>query len=172
MKLIKLGMLFLLCLLSLESNSLTFAKSPIEGEKAEVQPINLFDEEMIIFELVNKEREKRGLYALSWNSQLADLARRYSNKMAQENFFSHYDKDGNSVPERATAMKITKWKRIGENLFMCEGYEKFSQIAVKGWMQSRPHRQNILEENYNQTGIGIGRSRNGSIYVTQIFLQK
>ena len=149
------------------SNS-TLANSLSEKRTAS----NFFAEEEKIFELVNNEREKRGLDSLNWNSKLADLARQYSQKMARENFFSHFDRNGDSIAERAKATRITRWKRIGENLFMCEGYQKFTQLALRGWMKSPPHRQNILEKNYSETGIGIARSKNGTIYVTQVFIEK
>jgi uncharacterized protein YkwD len=133
---------------------------------------NSFDnEERKIFELINKERRKYDLHPLDWSSELADLARSYSKQMARENFFSHYDPRGNSVAERAKAMKIKRWHKIGENLFMCDGYEKFTNLAIKGWMNSPSHRENILEIDYNATGIGVARSSNGAIFVTQVFLQ-
>lgn len=166
MKAVKLGLMILLCLFNVEFNNSTLANSSGENGKTAY-----FDEEQNIFELVNSEREKRGLDSLEWNSKLADLARAYSQKMARERFFDHFDNQGNSVAERAKARRITKWRQIGENLFMCDGNQKFSQLAVKGWMKSRGHRQNILEENYNQTGIGVARSRDGMIYVTQVFMQ-
>ena len=129
------------------------------------------NEERKIFELINKERRKYGLHPLDWSADLADMARSYSKQMARENFFSHYDRRGNSVADRARAMKIKRWRRIGENLFMCDGYEKFTNLAIKGWMNSSSHRENILEIDYNATGIGVARSSNGAIYITQVFLQ-
>lgn len=172
MKLINLSVLLLFCFFIAEFNSTIFAKSSNTYKEANVKKINIYAEEDKIFELINKEREKRGLDSLNWNSELANLARNYSIKMARENFFSHFDKNGDSIADRAKALKITSWRRIGENLFMSQGYEQFSQVAVRGWMKSSGHRKNILEEDYNQTGIGIARSRNGMIYVTQVFLQK
>lgn len=154
------------------AGNFTFTEGKNTQSKPEFSNNEIVVEEKKIFELINKERNKYNLNDLNWNSDLADLARAYSKKMARENFFSHYDENGNSVSERAKAMKISKWKKIGENLFMSQGYEKFSQLAVKGWMRSQMHRQNILEANYNETGIGIAKSRNGTIYVTQVFLQK
>lgn len=152
-------------------NPLTVAEGKSEVKKYVIPDSGLDNEEKKIFELVNKERRKYSLESLEWDSNLADLARSYSKKMAQEHFFSHYDSRGNSVVDRAKAMRIKKWQKIGENLFMCEGYEKYSYTAVKGWMNSPGHRQNILDENYNQTGIGIAKASDGTIFVTQVFLQ-
>jgi uncharacterized protein YkwD len=168
MKSVKLGIAILVCLISLHFNSEILANCFTVQSKN----VDYYDEEQKIFELVNKERIKRGLDNLSWNSKLADLARNYSQKMAKENFFDHIDNNGDSIAERVNAWRITKWKKIGENLFMSAGYDDFSKIAIKGWMKSRGHRENILDENYNETGIGIARSKSGMIYVTQIFMKK
>lgn len=152
-------------------NNWSFAKENQPNEQANF--FNNYDsDERKIHDLINQERKKYRLDSLDWDSDLADLARSYSKKMAKENFFSHYERDGRMVADRARAMKITGWKRIGENLFMSENYEKIAQLAVKEWMRSPSHRQNILDGRYNETGIGIAKSKNGTIYITQVFLQK
>lgn len=134
--------------------------------------VNSISEERKLLQMVNLEREKRGLDNLIWNSKLADLARSFSQKMANENFFSHFDSDGNSVVERAKGMKINRWKSIGENLFMSDSYINFTQTAIKGWMKSTTHRENILNKYYDESGIGIAKSKDGKIFVTQVFMQK
>ena len=68
-----------------------------------------------ILSLINRERSKFGLDQLGWNQSLADLARRYSEKMAREHFFEHIDSDGNDVVERARQSRIRGWSKIGEN---------------------------------------------------------
>jgi uncharacterized protein YkwD len=125
-----------------------------------------------IFGLVNRERSRQGLGQLAWDDGLARLARAYSRKMAKEGFFDHYDRDGRTVTERAEEMNISDWRKIGENLFFCEGYDRFDRLAVRGWMSSPTHRENILDRKYNASGIGIAETRNGEIYITQIFVQR
>ena len=128
------------------------------------------DDEARIYGLVNRERDKKKLRGLNWNSRLAKLARAYSRKMANEGFFDHFDRRGKSVIDRANDSGIDDWAKIGENLFMCRGIEMFSDFAVRGWMRSPEHRKNILDRKWTSTGIGIAIARNGSIYITQIFL--
>jgi uncharacterized protein YkwD len=89
--------------------------------------------------------------------------------MAREGFFDHIDGNGNSVVERAGRARISGWSKIGENLFLCEATDQFSDLAIRGWMRSATHRHNILDPDWNSTGIGIAFARNGDIYVTQIF---
>jgi len=134
--------------------------------------VNADADEREIFELINQERSKKGLGELVWDSSLSRLARAYSQKMARENFFSHYDGDGASVESRAKNMSIKNWSKIGENLFFCKGYPNPNDAAVRGWMKSPTHRDNILDPDFTASGIGIAESEDGKIYVTQVFIER
>ena len=127
--------------------------------------------EFEIYELINNRRYKSRLQQLEWDNDLAKLARRYSEEMARGNFFSHYDKRGRTVDQRATNFGIRGWTEIGENLFFCEGYDNFSNLAVKGWLNSSSHRKNMLNPIWTTTGIGVVADRSGKIYITQVFLR-
>lgn len=129
------------------------------------------NEEFEIYELVNNRRYKNRLQQLEWDNDVAEMARRYSENMARENFFSHYDKRGRSVVDRAESFGIRGWTEIGENLFFSEGYNDFSNLAVNGWLKSSSHKQNMLNPQWTTTGIGIASDRSGKIYITQIFLR-
>jgi uncharacterized protein YkwD len=134
--------------------------------------VNVEADEQEIFDLINDERNKKGLGELNWDASLSRLARAYSQKMARENFFSHYDRSGEAVDGRAKTMRIKDWSKIGENLFFCQGYGNPSELAVRGWMKSPTHRQNILDANYTDSGIGIAESEDGKIYITQVFIER
>ena len=125
--------------------------------------------EIRILSLINRERTRFGLGSLSWNPRLADLARDYSQKMAREHFFEHIDSDGNDVVERARRSRIRGWSKIGENLFMCSETSDFAGLSVRGWMRSTTHRENILDPDWRDTGIGVAYSRDGEIYITEVF---
>ncbi len=142
-----------------------------ETRENKVDRGNLSGEETQIHYLINNERRKKGLSDLYWDEELAKIARAYSKKMAKESFFSHYDRDGNSVIDRARESNISGWNKIGENLFYCEGYNDFDSLAVRGWMNSPEHRRNILDRQFTTTGIGVARSRDGRIYITQVFIR-
>ncbi len=129
------------------------------------------DKEYEIHELVNGERSRARLRELEWDDRLANLARAYSRRMAREHFFDHYDPDGNTVIDRANSYRIRNWRKIGENLFFAHGLDHITSFAVRGWMRSRTHRQNILNRSWNAAGVGIAESRDGRIYVTQVFIQ-
>lgn len=145
-------------------------RKTIAAEKA--QPENFAVAEREIFRLVNRERRKRNLNELEWNADLAEMARKYSEKMADENFFSHFDLQGANVAKRAQKARIKGWTRIGENLFTIENYSSFDRFAVKAWMNSPSHRQNILDKDWTTTGVGVAQADNGDVYITQVFIER
>jgi uncharacterized protein YkwD len=120
-----------------------------------------------IFNLVNRERSRAHLGELSWDERLAKVARDYSRRMAREGFFDHYDPNGKTVIDRAD--RVPGWKRIGENLFVCDDQPYYTTVAIRGWMKSPTHRTNILDRTWTATGIGIATARDGSIFITQVF---
>lgn len=109
---------------------------------------------------------------LEWDGDLARLARDYSEKMARGGFFDHHDSDGATVVERAHNARVKNWSKIGENLFYCENVEEFSRLAVRGWMKSPTHKDNILDRDWNRSGIGVYAARGNRIYVTQVFIER
>lgn len=131
-----------------------------------------YGNETQILTLINRERTKIGLGQLAWDSRLADLARRYSEKMARDHLFEHIDSDGNDVVARARQSRIRGWSKIGENLFMCSPTEELARLSVRGWMRSPTHRENILDPEWRGTGIGIAYDRNGEIYITEVFTDR
>jgi len=133
---------------------------------------NIVDAETEIFNLINKERRRNNLGELEWNDGLARLARDYSSRMARGGFFDHSDPDGATVVERAKDARIKNWSKIGENLFYCQGIYDFGFVAVKGWMKSQTHKDNILDGDWTDSGIGIAQSRSGQIYITQVFIER
>ena len=127
------------------------------------------DEESEIFRLVNRERSKSRLSYLEWDDDVARVARNFSRQTARENFFSHADRDGKTVIQRAAKVS---WSKIGENLFMCDGMDDFTGFSVRGWMRSPTHRRNILDREWTDTGIGVYQARDGTTYVTQVFVKR
>jgi len=127
------------------------------------------NDEYEIFELVNRERSRSRLSYLEWDDGLARIARNFSRQMAKEGFFSHADRQGRTVVQRADD---TEWSKIGENLFMCGGMDNFTAFSVRGWMRSSSHRKNILDREWTDTGIGVYRTRDDKIFVTQVFIRR
>lgn len=170
---------FLLTAISVSAQQIRLRKSATgrvtSGSTTErqTQPTrgNLASDELQIHYLINNERRRKGLGDLYWDDALAQMARAFSRQMARESFFSHFDRNGRSVVDRALQSNIDGWSKIGENLFFCEGYDRFDALAVRGWMNSSEHRRNILDRQFNETGIGVAQTRDGRIYITQVFIR-
>ncbi|MGA9769503.1 MAG: CAP domain-containing protein [Blastocatellia bacterium] len=118
---------------------------------------------------VNRLRQSRKLVPLTFSEDLLQVARSYSRRMAEEKFFSHNDPEGRSVRERVNDANI-KWRMVGENLALSNGYINPVAVSLHGWMDSPGHRRNILDPDWRHTAIGVWIGSTGTIYFTEIFL--
>jgi uncharacterized protein YkwD len=118
---------------------------------------------------VNRLRQSHRLLPLRFSEDLLQVARNYSRRMAEESFFSHSDPEGRSVRERVNEANI-KWRIVGENLALSNGYINPVAISMHGWMDSPGHRRNLLDPDWRHTAIGVWISANGTVYFTEIFL--
>jgi uncharacterized protein YkwD len=141
--------------------------APPATPPAEV-PAELRETEMAITEGVNDQRREQGLNPLEHRDDLAAVARSYSERMLEEGFFGHVDPEGEDVSDRVLDAGIS-FLAVGENLYLGEGPIDHVEASVSGWMQSPGHRQNILREQFSQTGVGMAREGN-QVRVTQVFL--
>ena len=139
-------------------------REPRDSRLGEVETL-----EMQCFNEVNHVRVGHGLTALAFNEALLRVARDYSRRMAEENFFSHNDPEGRTVRERVSEANI-RWRILGENLSYSNGYINPVAVSMTGWMDSPTHRRNLLDRAWRQTAIGAWISDNGTVYFTEIFL--
>jgi uncharacterized protein YkwD len=126
--------------------------------------LRLTDDERDLFELVNAERSKEGLTALRPQPQLCEAARAHAANMAKQTKLEH-KLDGKSTYDRIKATGY-KYTLAAENL--ARGDVTTMEI-VQAWMKSKSHRENILESEFKESGIGMARDGMGEIYYTQIF---
>ena len=153
------------------SETLTFLtvspdfSSPEKIQLGFTQPEYTVDEssERTMLNLVNNEREKKGLAPLSLNITLRDLARDYAREMFEKGYFSHTDLAGRSPFDRMKEKGIT-FTAAGENLALSPNVS----IAHEGLMNSPGHRANILSSDFGHVGIGI---IDGGVY-GQMFVQE
>lgn len=118
---------------------------------------------------INQIRQQEGLDPLQPNQQLAQVARDYSQQMANQNFFSHTSPQGETPAERVRSAGL-HYRMVGENLFKATNVSSPVPAAVEGWMNSPGHRRNILQSGYTRTGVGVWRDQN-TYYVTQLFMR-
>ena len=108
--------------------------------------------------LVNQERTSRGLHALKANRRLAKAARGHANDMVANNFFSHDSLGGGDFVDRIFKTGYVKRHRfpsLGEDLAWGSGILGTPRSIVAGWMNSPPHRANILNRRFREAGMGV-----------------
>jgi uncharacterized protein YkwD len=105
--------------------------------------------------LLNAERRAQGLPALHGNRELRRAAQGWANRMVAARFFAH--ESGSSTVR--TRIKKTGYIRgnwvLGENLAWGSGALATPRAIVNGWMNSPPHKANILYGRFRDIGIGI-----------------
>ena len=124
------------------------------------------------FQLINEERQRRGLRPLVFDGALTRLARYHSESMARGGFLSHTDRQGLDLRGRADALGLHGWKALGENIAYNQGYNDPTAFAVERWMISEKHRENILNDEYTHAGLGVARASDGTYYFTQVFMRR
>ncbi len=123
------------------------------------------DLERELIELINKERQKEGLDPLIEWSPLSDIAREHSQNMANKEVEFGHDGFQDRFEEIQDFAFVTKF---GENVAFSYNVKDHLKTAVRGWMKSEGHRENILGD-FEETGIGIAFNKKGEFYVTQLF---
>ncbi len=108
----KIIFVFILCILCITG----YAESKERYASSSGSDIDITQLEKKIHTLLNREREKRGLSALLWDESLHKVARKYSQAMADRNFFSHYDPDGRDFHDRYEAGGIECKIRMGDTI--------------------------------------------------------
>lgn len=117
--------------------------------------------------LVNQERSKRGLQKLTANWQLSRVARYKSQDMINKHYFGHTSPTYGS-PFTMMQNFGLRFSAAGENI--AEG-QRTPQEVMNAWMNSPGHRANILSAVYNQIGVGVAKTSNGTFYWTQDFMK-
>ena len=129
-------------------------------------------EERRAFDLINTERQRRGLRPLVWDGGLTRLARYHSQNMARDGFLNHVDREGLDLKARARVVGLHGWSMLGENIAYNQGFDDPTGFAVERWMISQKHRENAMNGEYTHAAVGIARASDGTYYFTQVFMKR
>ncbi|MDR2750446.1 MAG: CAP domain-containing protein [Clostridiales bacterium] len=124
-------------------------------------------EEEDLFALVNKEREKTGLTPLNLSKELSNIARLKADEMSLSGYFDHTSPVYGSPFEMLRSFGVT-YKTAGENI--AKG-QKTAKAVMSAWMGSQGHKSNILNQRYNEIGVGYASNGKTSFWV-QIFASR
>lgn len=142
------------------SSIIVFILCVVEVRGAEYQEV--------ILKLVNEVRIENGLNPLKMNNELNNIAITKAKDMAKEEILSHnskkYGMTFNIIKEKGI-----KFSAAGENIARWHDTPEF---VVERWLNSKGHRDNILNPNYDETGIGMAKDKDGKNYWVELFIKK
>lgn len=168
-----LTILFFVIFILMESISLaTFQNASIEEENKKEriqemvgQTVEVSNEEQEVLDLVNQYRIQNGLEVLKPLARLQQTAKLKAKDLVENEYFAH-DSEQLGTPFEMLKANQVDYDIAGENLAGNMTPEK----AVESWMNSKTHKENILEERFNYTGICVIESPvYGKVFV-QLFI--
>ncbi len=107
--------------------------------------------------LTNSARSSHGVSRLAVTSDLASIAQRQAQRMADKGQLFHNPNLGSDVHN---------WQKVGENV----GYGPDAASIQNAFMHSPGHRANILDRAFTQVGIGVV-VKHGVVWVAEVFRQ-
>lgn len=135
-----------------------------------------------VAQLVNEEREIRGLSPLEYREDVSAVARAHSGDMVRHEYTGHQGSDGRLPADRINEAGIDCL--VGENAAQTFHYriirtddgrtihtaaDEVAEDLVNQWMNSPDHRSNILHEGYESHGVGVELSDTGVVQATNKF---
>lgn len=140
-------------------------KSANVNSKLSELPYNLQPAEKQILDLVNAKRKSFGLNTLKIDAALESMAQAKSKEMVNKNYFSHNSPKYGSPFNMMKNYRI-KYRAAGENI----AGSATIKDAFNAWMKSKSHKDNILNKDFNYTGIGVCTSQTYGNVIVQEFV--
>ena len=122
-------------------------------------------------DLLNELRAENGLPSVRLEALSSELALRHARDMAENGYFSHWDREGRKPTRRYNL--AGGMHGLGENIFFSEyqrgDWRSFIDEAMQALAESRGHRATMLDPSY--TDVGLGLAVEGSrFYLVQEFI--
>ena len=104
-----------------------------------------------VVRLTNRERKRKGIEELSFNSKLQKAAQSHTDDMDRTGrYLAHDSSDGRVLRDRVDAVDYD-WSYISENAAVGQASPK---AVVQSWMNSPGHRANMLDPEIQEIGVG------------------
>lgn len=141
------------------------AKTKEEMREIVSETAFLTEEEEETLRLINECRKENGLSELKPVSKLQEIARLKGKDLVENEYFSHTS-EILGTPFEMLQNNGIDYEKAGENLAGSMTPER----AVKAWINSPSHKENILKSEYEYTGIAVVDSETyGKVFV-QLFI--
>jgi uncharacterized protein YkwD len=138
-----------------------------DEKKDKSPPVKLSADEKALLDLVNKARADKKLPPLKVHALLCRVAGQHCQNMARQEKMEHV-LDGKGPLERVGDAGYD-YRLAGENIAHTTDDKPMPATIRKWWMDSRPHRENILRPAFTDVGVSIQRSKKGIWYYTAVF---
>lgn len=122
----------------------------------------------VIVDLTNEKRGDLSETPLVRSNVLDEAAQLKAEHMAKNGYFAHYSPDGTSPWYWFDEVSYT-YAYAGENLAI---HFNDSSSVVEAWMKSPLHRDNIVNQNYTEIGVGTAKGMfegRETVFVVQLF---
>jgi uncharacterized protein YkwD len=151
--------------------------APCVGADLAPTASNLATVEQATLCLLNEQRAAAGLPAVSRNGQLDAASRAHSQDMVSRHYFAHDTPEGGGFLDRVTTAgyitdSLFSWD-AGENIAWGAGPLAPASKIMVAWMTSQHHRENILDPDFKEIGVGVvmgvptsGAGASGATYTT------
>ncbi|MEN1761063.1 stalk domain-containing protein [Anoxynatronum sibiricum] len=141
-----------------EQKNTTTGRSPFSHDERSI--------ELEVLRLINEKRHQENLQPLSKNDHLMYVATQKSKDLVDNNYFSHTSPVYGEMRDMLDSFNVN-YRRAGENI---AAGQRTAEQVVSDWMNSPGHRQNILNPEFTQIGIGaVNGGPYGGITWTQLF---
>lgn len=117
-----------------------------------------------IFDLTNMYRLRYQLPTLQWDEKLANVAYMHSVDMKENDHFSHISLSNGELSDRLEKEKIP-FLVAGENI--AANYLDSIEV-MEGWLNSKGHRESLLNEEFTHLGVGVYQSFYTQNFISQL----
>lgn len=121
-----------------------------------------------VLKLVNAERQKQGLKALTLNADICNIANMKAKDMATKNYFSHTSPTYGTPFQMLQSFGVS-YRSAGENI---AAGQRSAQEVMNSWLNSSGHRANILNSSYTELGVGYYKGGSYGTEWVQLFIGK
>jgi len=156
------------------------------------QGYDLSKVEAEFLELLNAERQSRGLQTVKQRDVLTDMGRSHSEDMAEHNYLGHEEPDGSTIQDRyrergllpecrlpisdsgryyagaenAAHFWVDETVRMDSRSFYVGSESDLARGLFRTWMNSPPHRKAMLVASADEAGLGLYIDGRGKVYAS------
>jgi uncharacterized protein YkwD len=116
-----------------------------------------------LYNALNYDRALNGLPPLTWGPKLSNTAGTWADQMKRVGSLYHQN-----LGALINSADYWGYRTMGENIIVAPAGTSAAGLEA-AWMNSAPHRANILSRSFNVVGIGYVRGLDGRVWAVQEF---